>query len=124
MKLRALVVDDHKVVRAGLCLLLKEIGDIEIVGEACDGKVAVQLARQLTPDVILMDVSLPGMNGLDATRRIRQEVPTATRRPVASTTGRRRTALRCICSKASNTASVSRTVLGLAVMMSPAVKAR
>ena len=77
MKLRALVVDDHKVVRAGLCLLLKQIGDIEIVGEACDGKVAVQLARQLAPDFILMDISLPGLNGLDATRRIRQDVPTA-----------------------------------------------
>jgi DNA-binding NarL/FixJ family response regulator len=77
MKLRALVVDDHQVVRAGLCLLLKEIGDIEIVGEACDGKVAVQLARQLHPDFILMDVSLPGLNGLDATRRIRQETPAA-----------------------------------------------
>lgn len=75
MKSRVLVVDDHLVVRAGLCLLLQTLGDIEIVGEAADGKVAVQLARQLMPDLVLMDVSMPGLNGLDATRRIQQEAP-------------------------------------------------
>ncbi len=75
MKLRVLVVDDHLVVRAGLCLLLQTLGDIEIVGEAADGKVAVQLARQLLPDLVLMDVTMPGLNGLDATRRIQQEAP-------------------------------------------------
>ncbi len=62
-------------VRPGLCLLSRELSDIEIVGEAAGGKVAAQLARQLVPEFVLMDISLPGLNGLDATRRIRQEVP-------------------------------------------------
>lgn len=66
-------------VRAGLCLLLREPGDVEIVGEAADGKVAVQLARQRVPDVVLMHISLPGLNGLVATRRIRQEVPSVSK---------------------------------------------
>ncbi|HYL82057.1 MAG TPA: response regulator, partial [Candidatus Acidoferrum sp.] len=74
-KIRVLVVDDHKVVRQGLSRLLAAEPDIEIVGEAADGKLAVELARQLSPDVVLMDISMPVMNGIEATRAILAECP-------------------------------------------------
>lgn len=74
-KIRVLVVDDHRVVRQGLTRLLAAEPDIEIVAEAADGKVAVELAGQLMPDVVLMDVSMPEMNGVDATRAIHAAFP-------------------------------------------------
>ncbi len=76
-KIRIMLVDDHEMVRAGLRALLKGHAEMEVVGEAADGESAVELARSLTPDVILMDIALRGnMNGIEATRQIRTENPT------------------------------------------------
>lgn len=67
---RVLVVDDHFVVRAGVCNLLSGVADIEVVGEAEDGRQAVEEAERCAPDVILMDLRLPKLDGVEATRRI------------------------------------------------------
>lgn len=73
--IRVVLADDHKVVRQGLATLLGIEPDIEIVGEASDGAEAVALARSLRPHVVVMDVSMPGLNGIDATRQIVSELP-------------------------------------------------
>jgi CheY-like chemotaxis protein len=69
-KIRVLLVDDHAVLRAGMASLLSEEPDMEVVGEAGDGQTAVELAVELQPEVILMDVTMPRLNGIEATRRI------------------------------------------------------
>lgn len=74
-KIRVMLADDHVVVRQGLSALLESQSDIEIVGEAADGLEAVALARRCSPDVILMDINMPKMNGLEATRIISTELP-------------------------------------------------
>ena len=74
-KIRVLIVDDHTLVRAGIRSLLALVADIEVVGEASDGKEALVKVRQLMPDVVLMDLAMPIMGGLEATRRIRREFP-------------------------------------------------
>ncbi|MCE5277602.1 MAG: PAS domain-containing protein [Planctomycetaceae bacterium] len=74
-KIRVVLVDDHIVLRQGLVLLLKEEPDLEIVGEASDGHAAIEIVRQLRPDVVLMDISMPGMNGIEATRVLHAELP-------------------------------------------------
>ena len=72
---RILVADDHEVVRRGVRSLLNSRTDWEVCGEAADGKEAVEKAKELKPDVIVMDISMPRLNGLEATRVIRKEVP-------------------------------------------------
>ena len=70
MQTRVLLVDDHALLRKGLYLLLEEEPDLQVVGEAENGERAVQLAGELTPDVVIMDISMPGLNGIEATRQI------------------------------------------------------
>jgi CheY-like chemotaxis protein/anti-sigma regulatory factor (Ser/Thr protein kinase) len=73
-----LLVDDHELVREGLRSVLESSDDLEIVGEAVNGEQAVQLARTLHPEVVVMDVNMPILNGIEATRRIKAEHPTTT----------------------------------------------
>ena len=75
MTIRVLIADDHKVVRQGLRLFLHMDPEIEIVGEAANGAEAVELARRLLPDVVLMDILMPVMDGITATTAIRKEHP-------------------------------------------------
>jgi DNA-binding NarL/FixJ family response regulator len=70
MTLRVLIVDDQALVRAGFKMILDAEGDLEVVGEAADGAEAVELARRLKPDVVLMDIRMPQLDGIEATRRV------------------------------------------------------
>ena len=74
-RLRVMIVDDHRVVREGLQLALEIEENIEVVGEAGEGREAVEKAQELKPDLILMDVMMPGMNGIDACQEIRELFP-------------------------------------------------
>ena len=74
-RIRVLLVDDHEMVRRSLLMLLQGESDIEVVGEAGSGSSAIEFARQLHPDVILMDVSMPGVSGAEATQVIHSEFP-------------------------------------------------
>jgi NarL family two-component system response regulator LiaR len=76
--IRILLVDDHVVLRQGTRQLLEHEQDIQVIGEAGDGEEAVRLALELKPDVIVMDVALPKMSGIDATKRIKELMPSAT----------------------------------------------
>ncbi len=75
MTIRIMIVDDHSVVRQGLRMFLRWDPELEVVGEAQDGAEALRLARQLQPDVVLMDLVMPVMDGIAATAAIRQELP-------------------------------------------------
>ena len=72
---RLVVVDDHELVRAGIKSMLAREADLEVVGEAADGREAVGLCRRARPDLVLMDVRMPGMDGLAATRAVKRELP-------------------------------------------------
>lgn len=76
-RIRVLIADDHAIVREGVRALLKLSDDIEVVGEAANGQEAIEAARVLSPDVILMDIAMPGLGGLEATLEIRKENPAA-----------------------------------------------
>jgi DNA-binding NarL/FixJ family response regulator len=76
MTTQILLVDDHKIVRDGLRAILDKEDGVEVVGEAEDGRTALQMARDLQPHVVVMDIAMPDMNGIEATRRICAEVPT------------------------------------------------
>ena len=75
MKTKILLVDDHKILRDGLCSLAKGYPDMDVVGEAADGRTAIRLVQELSPDVVIMDISMPDLNGIDATRRINSDYP-------------------------------------------------
>ena len=72
---RVMLVDDHKIMRDGLKMTLDSMGDMEVIGEASDGESAVKLAEQLRPDLVVMDVMMPGMNGIDACWEITERLP-------------------------------------------------
>lgn len=74
-KIRIVIADDHRTLREGLRSLMNSQPDLEVVGEASDGREAIQLAQQLSPDVLLMDISMPGMNGLEATKKVKAQCP-------------------------------------------------
>jgi DNA-binding NarL/FixJ family response regulator len=76
-KIKVLLADDHTIVRQGLCALLEATPDIEVVAEAADGRMAVKLAKELQPDVVVIDVMMPLLNGLEATRQILRDAPKA-----------------------------------------------
>lgn len=73
--IRVLIAEDHRTVREGLEMILKAQPDIEVVGEAGDGQAAVELAKALNPDIVIMDVSMPQLNGLKATRELQRTLP-------------------------------------------------
>lgn len=75
MAIRVLIADDHRIVRAGIRSFLEDQQDIEVVGEAGDGEEAIGLAETLRPDVVVLDIRMPGVGGLEATRRIKAAVP-------------------------------------------------
>lgn len=75
MSIRILLADDHRLFREGLRSLLKEEADMEVVAEASDGRTAVEQAGELKPDVVAMDISMPDLNGIEATRQIASRVP-------------------------------------------------
>jgi DNA-binding NarL/FixJ family response regulator len=75
MTTRIIIADDHQLVRAGIAALLKDIAEVEVVGEACDGREAVRLASELLPNVMFMDVAMPGMSGLEALAVINETQP-------------------------------------------------
>jgi DNA-binding NarL/FixJ family response regulator len=74
--IRLLLVDDHPIVRKGTREMLEPYADFDVVGEASDGREGIQKTLELLPDVILMDVSMPGMNGIEATQAIKSQMPT------------------------------------------------
>ncbi len=73
--MRVLIADDHKIMRDGLRAILEKQPSTQVVGEASDGHEAIALTRKLKPDVVVMDITMPGLNGIDATRHILAEVP-------------------------------------------------
>jgi len=75
MKIRILLADDHKIVRDGLRALIDSYPDMEVVAEASDGRTAVRLAKEISPDIVIMDISMPDMNGIEATRQISADSP-------------------------------------------------
>src|SRR5258707_11526858 len=74
-KIRVLLADDHTILRAGLRMMLNAQRDIEVVGEASDGRQAIAEAQRLLPDVIIMDISMPECNGFEATRQVKRTLP-------------------------------------------------
>ena len=74
-KIRVLLAEDHTLVRAGFRALLEKLEGIQVIGEVSDGRDALRVSKELEPEVVLMDIAMSGMNGLEATSRMRQECP-------------------------------------------------
>lgn len=70
MAIRILLVDDHEIMREGMCALLRKYPDFEVIGQAADGRKALEMTQQLEPDIVVMDIGMPNLNGIDATRQI------------------------------------------------------
>jgi DNA-binding NarL/FixJ family response regulator len=77
MSVTILLVDDHRMVREGLRLVLDQEPELKVAGEAADGREALRLAEQLQPDIVVMDIGMPGLNGMEATRKILEKSPHA-----------------------------------------------
>ncbi len=75
MSIRIILVDDHRIIRQELCSLLESQPDIEVIGQAKDGQNAVELVREMQPEIVIMDVTMPKLNGMEATRQITQLFP-------------------------------------------------
>lgn len=73
--MRVVLVDDHQIVREGMCALLQKRGDIEVVGQAGDGRTAIEMVKKLQPDVVIMDIGMPNLNGIDAAQQMVAENP-------------------------------------------------
>lgn len=73
--MRIVLVDDHEIVREGMCVLLQRRPDVEVVGQAGDGRTAVALVQKLQPDIVIMDIGMPNLNGIDATQQMLAENP-------------------------------------------------
>lgn len=75
MAVRVLLVDDHEIMREGMCALLRKYPDFEVAGQAADGRAALELVDQLMPDIIIMDIGMPNLNGIDAARQMTEKHP-------------------------------------------------
>src|SRR5215471_16119732 len=75
MKIRILLVDDHTILRAGLKMMLNAQPDMDVIGEAHDGRQAIQESQRLRPDIVLMDITMPDMNGIESTKQIKKVLP-------------------------------------------------
>jgi DNA-binding NarL/FixJ family response regulator len=75
MTMKILLVDDHEIMREGICALLRKHPEMEVIGQAADGRMAVDMVRQLRPDVVVMDIGMPNLNGIEATRQMTAENP-------------------------------------------------
>ena len=89
-KIKILICDDHTVMRQGTCKLFEQEPDFKVVGEAGDGEEAVKLATELMPDIVLMDIAMPKMDGIAATRKIVSELLTESEEIVEIREGKRR----------------------------------
>ena len=73
--IRILLVDDHEIMREGLCALLSKQSDVKVVGQAADGREALKMVMDLSPDIVIMDIGMPNLNGIEATRQIITQFP-------------------------------------------------
>jgi DNA-binding NarL/FixJ family response regulator len=75
MAMKILLVDDHEIMREGVCALLRKYPEMDVVGQATDGRMAIDMVRELRPDVVIMDIGMPNLNGIEATRQMTTENP-------------------------------------------------
>lgn len=75
MKTKILLVDDHNILREGLFVMLEALNSIDVVAQASDGRTAISLTRKFNPDIVLMDINMPGLNGIDCAQKLKEEFP-------------------------------------------------